>query len=206
MPERIEHDCLPATVLVAFEPLKMDPSAEDLYLAENKTGARLIRVMASDFWKLSGVDVITQKNEKPEARVNGEALSVSFSHTKSALAAAISRTQNVGCDMEAAERNVHPRLARRMRHNRERDELYANLEPIRIWTLKEAALKMIGTGLRRPMNSIRIDQTDTALFAVDFCDGKAAKICSFHYKNHWLSVCYQDSPVLSATNKEEIKT
>jgi phosphopantetheinyl transferase len=78
-----------------------------------------------------------------------------------------------------------------MKCNNEIDQLYNESEPIRIWTCKEAALKMIGTGLRISMNGVHLKKISEDLFEVEFNNGKRAKICSFQHRDHWISVCYQ---------------
>ena len=97
----------------------------------------------------------------------------------------------VGCDMESASRKVHPNLVKRMKHPDESSALYNKFEPVRIWTLKESALKMIGTGLRKPMRTVCVSHLNQNIFEVEIDNGNRAKICSFIYEEHWISVCYQ---------------
>jgi phosphopantetheinyl transferase len=97
--------------------------------------------------------------------------------------------------MEPCGREVHPRLAARMKHTAENEVIYSEIKPIRVWTLKEAALKQIGTGLRTPMNSVKIEVLNDSEFRVEFDNGKQAKICSFQHKDHWISICYHNNAV-----------
>jgi len=190
VPERIKHPDLPDEVKVAFELFSFPGNVSDHDRSENISGASLLRKMAKHHYNCN-IDVHLLKNEKPKAYLNGRELSVSFSHTKNALSAVISDKFNVGCDIESIERNVSPALIERMKESGESNDLYSSTDPIRIWTIKESALKMIGTGLRKPMNSIKVDQEGEELFFVDFFDGNRAKICSFKYQEHWITVCYQ---------------
>lgn len=157
---------------------------------ESISGAVLIRSMAKKFLAIPQLEVFTPKSEKPKAFVGNNELSVSFSHTKGAISAAISFDYLVGCDIECLDRSVSPGLLNRMKGEYENQELF-ELKPIRIWTCKEAALKMIGTGLRKPMRSVNITQMDSNLFEVEIDNGIRAKICSFSYMNYWISICYQ---------------
>lgn len=150
--------------------------------------------MSALFLGETNVDIKTQKYEKPQAFIDNREISVSFSHTKDAISAAVSSSLIVGCDMEKSGRKVHPRLAARMSHPEEEARLYRDLEHIQIWTFKEAALKCIGTGLRKPMKSVKINQRGEFLFDVEFDDGNIAKICSFHHHKHWISICYHNKP------------
>lgn len=195
--KKLENPFLPEEITTGFQPFIVETRGGDLDRSESITGSMLIKKMAQQYMKIPKIDVFTQRYEKPKAFVNEEEVSVSFSHTDHALVAAISRECNVGIDMERTGRNVHQRLKDRMKHPDESDLLYESLEPIRIWTLKEAALKMIGTGLRKPMNSLIIKQNDHSLFSVEFDDGKQAKICSFQHQSYWISICYQNNAVSS---------
>lgn len=190
--QRLKKTCLPDAVLVCFEHFETDIKKEDLELVQNQSGRLLIKRMSDYFLGADETKIFTQKNEKPEMHCDGKEVSVSFSHTNDGVSGAISNQFNVGCDMEHSDRKVHPRLVDRMRHQDESPGLYEAVDAIRIWTLKESALKMIGTGLRKPMNSVHISSIEDDHFKVQFDDGKEAKICSFQHKNHWISVCYQE--------------
>ncbi|WP_234572330.1 4'-phosphopantetheinyl transferase family protein [Rhodohalobacter sp. 614A] len=193
-PIRLDINCLPKNIYVSYESFEAGMKGVDSDLLQNQSGRDLIRDMAVEFLEEEEIQILTQKNEKPKAICEGREVSVSFSHTKDAVAGAISFEFNVGCDMENIHRNVHDRLINRMKHIDEKADLYEKLEPVQVWTLKEAALKMIGTGLRKPMKSVRILMKDPGFFDVEFDDGKRAKICSFQHKNHWISVCYHKFP------------
>ncbi len=190
--QRLTQTCLPDTIFVCFEHFETDIKKEDLEVVQNQSGRLLIKRMSDQFLEAHEVKIFTEKNEKPEVHCDGKEISVSFSHTNDGVSGAISKKFNVGCDMEHSDRNVNLRLLDRMKHHEESEVLYEETDPIRIWTLKESALKMIGTGLRKPMKSVRISLMEKNHFGVQFDDGKEAKICSFQHQNHWISVCYQE--------------
>lgn len=152
--------------------------------------------MADEYMGIPKIDVFAEKYEKPKAFVDKDEVSVSFSHTDTGIAASISKELNVGIDMEKRDRKVHERLAERMKNREESAALYNENELIRIWTLKESALKMIGTGLRKPMNSVIIKQKDSGIFSVRFDDASEATICSFRHEDHWVSICYHNNAVI----------
>jgi phosphopantetheinyl transferase (holo-ACP synthase) len=193
--ERIEHHALPEQIISAYEPLRVETSGGDIDTSQSITGTLLIKKIASDFMEIPRIDLLTMRYEKPRAFIGSREVSVSFSHTRDALAAAVSDNFNVGLDMERMGRHVHERLSKRMKHSGEPEVLYRDNELIRIWTLKEAALKMIGTGLRKPMKSVCLEQDDESLFNVQFDDGKRAKICSFLHQDHWISICYRQNTI-----------
>jgi len=192
--EQIQHHALPEEIVSGYEPLRVETTGGDVDTSQSITGTLLIKKIASRYMDVPRIDVLTEKYEKPKAFIGSREVSVSFSHTSDALAAAVSERFNVGLDMECMGRPVHKRLAERMKHFEESSLLYSENEWIRIWTLKEAALKMIGTGLRKPMNSVSISQTDKYRFSVQFDDGMRAKICSFPKYDHWISICYRQLP------------
>lgn len=194
LPELIDHSSIPEEIIIAYEPLLIETTGGDMATSETITGTLLLKKMADEYMNGSTIDVFAVKNEKPRAFIDGEEVSVSFSHTSDGIAAAISRTLNVGVDMENVDRSVHERLAKRMHTPDEKNGLYKDHPLIQIWTFKEAALKMIGTGLRKPMNQVSIYSKDDFRFNAEFDDGKKAKICSFTHQEHWISICYEKLP------------
>jgi phosphopantetheinyl transferase len=194
LPELIEHPSIPDQVIVAYEPLTIETTGGDRDTSESITGTLLLKRMADQFLNGKTIDVFTRKYEKPQAFIDGEEVSVSFSHTDDAIVAAISTSLNVGVDMEAKSREVHERLATRMKSKDEKSTLYEGNSLIRVWTFKEAALKMIGTGLRKPMNHVTVSIENEHHFNAEFDDGNRAKICSFIHQDHWISICYKLLP------------
>lgn len=190
-PIRLDVSCLPKKIYVSYEPFDLQTNFINPEVLQNQSGKNLIKDMASLFLDYEDVRILTKKNEKPKAYCGDREVSVSFSHTDGGVSGAMSFNYNVGCDMENIHRTVHPNLVERLRHESEHDSLYENITPVRIWTLKEAALKMIGTGLRKPMRGLNITFISEGEFEVEFDDGKRAKICSFQHRNHWISVCYR---------------
>lgn len=191
MPEQIFHESLPDSIVVVYEPMKLFKKLVDIQKAEIHSGSYLIRKTARDYFSAKKVEIIAEKYEKPKAFINDTEVSVSFSHTNDGVVLAMSSSLNVGCDMEVKSRLVSESLAKRMRNPKESNQLYASHPLVQIWTFKEAALKMIGTGLRYPMNLVRITADKKNGFDVEFNDGKQAKICSFQHNDHWISICYQ---------------
>ncbi len=194
LPELIVHPSIPEEVIVAYEPLTIETIGGDRDTSESITGTILLKRMADQFFNGKSIDVFTKKYEKPQAFIDGEEVSVSFSHTQDAIVAAISTSMNVGVDMEATTRHVHDRLAARMKSKDEKSTLYEANALIRVWTFKEAALKMIGTGLRKPMNHVTVSTENEHHFNAEFDDGNRAKICSFIHQDHWISICYKILP------------
>lgn len=146
--------------------------------------------MIQAFLRRNSAKIITKKYEKPRVECSEPEISASFSHTDKLVSAAISEKHIVGVDMEWSGREVNPKLMTRMRHIEEESGFYERRPGIQIWTLKESALKAIGTGLRKPMKSVKLKEESEFLFSVEFDDGKQAKICSFRENDQWISICY----------------
>lgn len=194
LPERLLHPDLPDNIIAAYQKVHEPNVQGKKEFVENISGGTFVKKMAGLYLGVENLNVVTKKHEKPRAYHGEKEISISFSHTNLAISAAVSSTYIVGCDMESVSRKVHARLHNRIKQKEEADSLYKSNDLIRIWTLKEAALKMIGTGLRKPMNCVRIEQNSEALFFVLFNDGKRAEICSFKHQDYWISVCYHKQP------------
>lgn len=191
MINKLTHQHLPKEIIVGYGAVSGSNLQGQKNVIENVSGGTLVKKLANHYLGLENLKIVTKKYEKPRALSGDHEISVSFSHTDSAITAALSERYLVGCDMEAVSRTVNERLGQRMKHENESQSLYDNHSLIRIWTLKEAALKMIGTGLRKPMHCVCITENSEALFFVNIDNGKRAKICSFQHQDFWISICYQ---------------
>jgi phosphopantetheinyl transferase len=60
---------------------------------------------------------------------------------------------------------------------------------IRLWTIKEAYIKLLGKGLRINMNEVKLS-VDGDQFTAEINNDKTAKICSFQLEQNWLAVAY----------------
>jgi len=90
-------------------------------------------------------------------------LRFNLTHTEGLVACAVTREAEVGIDLEAIDRRTSQRasplrLARRFFAEQEAEELAHLPEEaqqtrfVEVWTLKEAAVKALGTGLRLPLH------------------------------------------------------
>lgn len=186
----LSHPGLPDSIFAGWRKLNLINSDEEELISETRSGRRLISEMIKSHFGASKFSISTKKYEKPEVECDDFDISASFSHTPQHICGVISKDYIVGVDMEVISRDVNSRLKDRMKHTEEKSSLYNNLSTIRIWTMKEAALKAIGTGLRKPMNSVKLVEESEYLFSVNFDDGKHARICSFSHSDQWISICY----------------
>lgn len=190
--QNLEHSSIPGALFAGISPLPDDDTDHSTmeHSVESLSGRELLRRMISDHYKRGNPSFTTLKYEKPSATLKGDIVSVSFSHTSQSVGAVISKEWVVGIDMECSDRQVNARLAQRMKHPDETFKFYENNPIIKIWTMKEAALKAIGTGLRKPMNSVCLQSVTEQLCSVRFFNGINAEICSFQSMDQWISICY----------------
>jgi 4'-phosphopantetheinyl transferase len=115
-----------------------------------------------------GVDAASLRFEigehgKPEL-IEGQGVRFNLSHTRGLVACAITRTDDVGVDVEHVDRKTEiDSLARSVLSEAERASL-ATLEGsarrerfFRYWTLKEAYVKAMGRGIALPLRSLHVE-------------------------------------------------
>ena len=132
---------------------------------------------------------------KPYGILDGEEVGISISHCSSLLVCALHTNGETGIDVEPCGRPLHPSLRNRMVHPGEQGILPEELCGIRIWTVKEAVLKYLGTGLRVAMNKIKLEMTNDYLFQAQI-NGDTLTVASFLFRDHWVAVAFhhQEKP------------
>lgn len=115
---------------------------------------------------------------------DGTSLHLSISHTKTHYWVTLGGPNRIGLDAEIASRNVNEALTKRIQHPNE--PLALRIPAIQLWTIKEAVLKLIGTGLRTPMNKVNIVRVTDILFQTKAKD-RQIRIVSQMNTGHWLS-------------------
>lgn len=125
---------------------------------------------------------------QPYGMHNGKRFNISIAHTDEQVFCGISKEVPIGVDMEPKDREVPSRLKPRICHPEE-EQLISNVKPIRLWTVKEAYIKLRGQGLRMNMNEVCLQQKKGGFF-VEINNDKTAKICSFQTKGNWLAIAY----------------
>ena len=132
-----------------------------------------------------------QKNElgKPWGLYNDNEYRLSIAHTAGHVLCAISPERELGVDLEPTSREVPDQLRSRIINAQESSLL--NDEPdIRIWTIKEAIVKLQGKGMRTNLIECTITAKNGRIFSATFDDDKKARICSFEHKNNWLAIAW----------------
>jgi len=101
----------------------------------------------------------------------------SLSHSGDRVLLATCADRPVGADVEAVGRDVD-RIRRLILHPAEPQ--VEGLDLLRVWVRKEAALKAIGLGLKRPMTTLDVSATDSGMRVrdIDADHGYVAAVCT----------------------------
>ncbi len=149
----------------------------------------IIRSEISKALKIPRSSVEFSYNEYGKPFLKGGGYNFSVSHSGDLVAFCGGAASDVGADIQLAERADH-RLAERFFTEVEYAAICAAPSPdrefFRIWTLKEAYVKMLGTGMATPFNSFNVlnDEFAKISFSRDFGD-------------FFLSVCCRDMEINS---------
>jgi phosphopantetheinyl transferase len=158
-------------------------------MEETKIGRRLIADIVKMNYGDKDFEIHSEKDKKPTAYYDGKPIYISIAHCRSMVCGAVSMEREVGIDIEHRSRPCYQGLQKRILNESE-GALLTSFSVLQLWTIKEAALKWSGDGLRTAMKKIRIVEQNDPLYHIEFPDGHVIEICSFHCKNHWLSVAY----------------
>lgn len=133
----------------------------------------------------SDIEVIYTKDGQPILR-NPNNYHVSVSHSGSFIMVAITLDKKIGVDVQ---KNI------KLTDNKmdifldpiEKRKFKTN--PIAVWTIKEAYLKSIGTGLKRSLKSIVVDYNDKLFTLNDLVTNKTYPVISNNYGGYSYAVC-----------------
>ncbi|HEX6982205.1 MAG TPA: 4'-phosphopantetheinyl transferase superfamily protein [Balneolaceae bacterium] len=156
--------------------------------------ARLMLKKMSRKMGMKEDDFIILKDEWgcPHGKYGAVNYYVSIAHTQKNVFCGITQNTAIGVDLEPVNRTVAGKLRERILHP---DEIqsFRETDTIRLWTIKEAVIKLEGRGLRMNMNEVQV-QCDKNQFFVEINNDKTAKICSFQAENNWLAVAFYHKP------------
>lgn len=126
-----------------------------------------------------------EENGKPFVSTDFGRVEISVSHHKETMVVVVSAGARVGIDIEPKNRNVSKNLQKRILV----DEVEAKIPTLQLWTLKEAFLKMTGTGLRMAMQKVLITPEKPYHFQAESSDKlQKAQLISFIWKEYQISV------------------
>ncbi len=140
------------------------------------------------------VSLTKEKLGKPFAQIGDRRVYVSFSHSQEKVYCAVSLANDIGLDAEHLQRNVGDKVVKRMLNKHEWSEL-SEEDPLRLWTIKEAVVKCMGTGLRTNMHELSIQKNKEDEFSVKFNNDKLFEICSFKETDHQIALAYHSEHI-----------
>lgn len=193
--EFIDHSSIPGDIWVAVRAvgnssdLSLSGNKREVRIEEKAAGRSLITDIVGERLGEESLKIESAENQKPFASYKGRPVQISIAHTRNMICGAVSERKRLGIDLEPVQREVDPRLRKRILHQNE-SKVLQNTSTLQLWTIKEAALKWLGSGLRTDMNSVHVVSAENPLFHMKFPDGRYAMVCSFEYRSHWISIAY----------------
>ncbi len=192
-PIYIDHPNLPSDITLAV--IGMD-NIKPVEFARKKSreiqkqlGRQLISDIISDHYGKGQCNIFSKENGKPFAILDDRHLQISIAHCFGMITGAVSENRVLGLDIEHSSRKCYPGLRDRILNEGEK-KLVREISTLQLWTVKEAALKWSGSGLRTPMNQLSVIKIDSSQLVIEFPAGIRIDICSFLYKNFWISMAY----------------
>lgn len=157
--------------------------------SEYLTARHLFYEMAAKlFDEYHQVKLMKSELGKPYAKLDDTHLYVSFSHSKKMVMCALSTTKDIGIDIERSNRPSSDELLKRMLCPEEH-HLIDELEPMELWTIKEAAVKRAGIGLRLDLHKVKIHKKANRII-IRFNDEKTFEVRSFKSSEHTVAVVF----------------
>lgn len=139
--------------------------------------------------ELSDYELHKLPGGKPYLQQASTYIGVSISHTKRLFLVGINRIGEIGIDIESIDRKTHHNLTERIKN--QYDSYLTPIASLQVWTIKEAVLKLTGSGLRTNMNKLAIQQKSTILFHV-FHENLDISIVSFKHSGCWISIAWTE--------------
>lgn len=189
---KLKHPDVPASIHLRSMVQLSDLTGSERRERERQDGDRLLYHLLHTCTPYDSWSLDRQDGCKPVAMVESVTANLSLAHTPELLAAAISLEWELGIDLEPVGRTLPAALARRIFHPEERaawDET-RNEELLKLWTLKEAALKQCGTGLRTRMNHVRVLPVRPDAYEISVADREPVQALCWQEQNHWVSLAW----------------
>lgn len=136
------------------------------------------------------VQLYKEEKGKPFGMRGEQAIHVSFTHSGTFVMCAVSTKYVLGLDVETQGRNMDKRVIKRILSEDEW-KIIGLEDPLKLWTIKEAALKCSGHGLQSSLQKFVIQQKENGQYFLRFNDEIYIEICSFKAINHQIALAYQ---------------
>ncbi|RNC85535.1 MAG: 4'-phosphopantetheinyl transferase superfamily protein [Balneola sp.] len=181
---------LSAHVLSKKDRLRLDSMINDRRKSEFLSARHTFWSLIDELgWDHEYVTLEKEELGKPYIELKGKRAFISFSHTKNLVFCAISKTLDLGLDAESIDRKVNPAIVKRILSENEWD-IYGEEDPIALWTMKEAAVKSLGTGLRTNLKDIELRKFKGSKFLIGLGTEKKLQGHCFTALKHCISIAY----------------
>lgn len=194
---------LPETVYLSISPIRTDLNTDILAeherqefsklntmnrRAEFLTSRHLLREI-SDQLGIDSPSLRLKKSDlgRPYGEYETDIVNVSIAHTKNRVLCAMSAEKEVGIDIEPADRTVDRRIRTRLLNTIEL-ESHESIPTIQLWTMKEAVVKLYGTGIRRNLHEIHLEKINQNRYKAICDDEFPVIICSSKIEDYWVAV------------------
>ena len=128
-----------------------------------------------------------------QKKVDGSEIPIGIAHTYHAVLAGLSFDTSFGVDIESKDRVAHATLKRRIVRYEPLQKTHEE-SAIRVWSIKEAALKLCGDGLRLGMDKVEITEWYSWGCRVAMNGRREAVVASCLVEGFWIAVAwYPDS-------------
>ncbi len=128
------------------------------------------------------------ENGKPFFNSPDHQYHVSISHSNETVICAICSEFAIGVDIEPAGRQINVDLRSRIMNVNE-EEALKGVNTLRIWTIKEALMKLIGKELGCSLRDCVINNTEKIIYSANIVT-RAAQVFSCKHENNWLAVAW----------------
>lgn len=140
-------------------------------------------------WGLDEFNLLKTDLGKPYLELKGKHKFISFSHSKDMVMCATADSMDIGLDIEPTERKVNPAIVKRILSENEW-KLHSKEDPIRLWTMKEAAVKSLGTGLRTNLRDLELQKISDQRYLITVNEDKQLNVVSFNAEGHYIAIAW----------------
>ena len=184
------HTGLPTDILSTEEQELVAGFTNQRRKDEFLTARHLFRFMVEKTgWDPNQIALKKEELGKPYIDLGTSRGFVSLSHSNNLVACAVSATRDVGLDVELSTRVVRPGIVKRILSLNEWDVL-GNEHPIKLWTMKEAAVKRLGTGFRTNLNELEMEKGEKGSFSVQITSEERLSGVVFEAHGHTFAMVW----------------
>jgi phosphopantetheinyl transferase len=136
----------------------------------------------------SSIELLKTDLGKPYAKNGDKMIYTSFSHSQDWVLSGISLKFDIGLDCERLDRKISENVIDRIRSETEK-AMMQDVSDLEMWTMKEAFVKCIGTGIRMNLKNYPITKQENK-YVVRWQNVRIY-IVPFIWQNHQLAVAWK---------------